>query len=844
MSRGLKALIITLGIVGVLALIVFGGWSWFTRRAIPQTTGTLTLPGLTAPVDIVRDEFGVAHIYATSTNDLFFAEGYTHAQERFWQMEFQRRTAAGRLSEIFGTATLETDRYLRHFGFHDSTAEAYELLDEETRRAVDGYTAGVNAYIQDRSPAELGLEFALLGVQGTNITIEPWTPVDSMIWAYMMIFDQGGRPNRELLVADMIGYMGIERFTDLRPPFRDDRPTIIPSDEMDFLSGVDAGPLTVLSDAEWQYLADLSHQVAGAAELPPQLAALVSPYGSGSNSFAISGERTDTGLPYLANDPHMAVRMPALWYEVGMHCVEKTPDCPYEFRGFSLPGVPGVLIGHNDRVAWGLTNAAFDAEDVFIERINPEDPNQYEVNGEWVDMEVRREEIFIQGQDDPEVIFVRKTRNGVVASDELVSASRFGGTDQGTEPFALSFAWTALEPVQSFRAIQLIIRSQSWEDFVDAAQYFEAGKQNLLYADVDGNIGYIMPGKVPVRAGGNGTVPVPGWNDDFIWTGYIPFEQAPRVYNPAQGFIVTANNPQVRADEYPFLIAAFQDQGQRAQRLTQLIEADASPVTIEDVISFQTDNGSVSALEVIPYLQGLTISDADVAAARDRLVRWSGQMHKDSPEAALYNLFWVRLMANTYNDELLPDYHPDGKDGTADSVYWLLQDPTNAWWDDARTADVVEQRDAVLLRSLTEALGDGRDRLGDSLDNWRWGDLHQITFRSDTLGSSGIGFIENIFNRGPYPTSGSESVPQKTCWDANRGFEVTCIPALRQIIDLSDLDNSLMIHSVGQSGHPMHDQYDNFIELWRNFQYHPSNWSRESAESGRHDVLTLQPAGN
>ncbi len=844
MSRGIKAALITLGVIGALALMLFGVWSWFTRQAIPKVSGTLDVAGLNAPVDIVRDEYGVAHIYATNTEDLFFAQGYTHAQERFWQMEFQRRTASGRLSEIFGQATLETDRYLRHFGFKDSTAGAYDLLDDETRRAVDGYTAGVNAYIQDRSPAQLGLEFAFLGVQGTDITIEPWTPVDSMIWAYMMIFDQGGRPNQDLQVADMIGYMGVDRFRDLQPPYRDDRPTIIQSSELGYLSGLDTSPLAALSDGEWQYLADVGQQMAGTPTVPPLLAAIMTPYGSGSNSYAISGERTDTGLPYLANDPHMGVQMPALWYEVGMHCIEKSPDCPYEFRGFSLPGVPGILIGHNDRIAWGLTNAAFDAEDVYIERINPDDPNQYEVNGEWVDMEIRREVINVQGQDEPDIVFVRKTRNGVVASDSLVNASRFGATDEGTQPYALSFAWTALEPVQTFRAVQLIIRSQNWDDFLAGAQYFEAGKQNLLYADTDGNIGYVMPGKVPVRAGGNGTVPVPGWNDDFTWTGFIPFDQAPRVFNPEQGFIVTANNPQVRAEDYPFLIAAFQDQGQRAQRITNMISEDVGPITIEDMMAFQTDTGSLSALEVIPYLQSLTISDPDVAAARDRLLRWGGQMHKDSPDAALYNLFWVRLLANTYNDELLPDYYPDGKDGTADSMYWLLQDPQAAWWDDARTADVVEDRDAVLIRSLTEGLADGKTQLGDNLDDWRWGDLHLITFQNATLGSSGIGFIENIFNRGPFPTSGSESVPMKTCWDANNGFEVTCIPALRQIIDLSNLDNSLMIHSVGQSGHPMHDQYDNMIEMWRNFEYHPSNWLRESAESGSHETLTLQPASN
>jgi penicillin amidase len=314
------------------------------------------------------------------------------------------------------------------------------------------------------------------------------------------------------------------------------------------------------------------------------------------------------------------------------------------------------------------------------------------------------------------------------------------------------------------------------------------------------------------------------------------------VFNPAQGFIVTANNAQVRAEDYPYHIARFHDQGQRAQRITEMILADADQINLRDAQAIQTDNGSLSALEIIPYLRQLSIDDPAVAAARDRLVAWSGQMHRDSAEAALYNIFWVRLIANTYNDQLLSDYYPDGKDGTADSMFFILQDPEKGWWDDARTADATETRDDILLRSLTEAHAEGVAALGEDMNAWKWGDLHTITFRSDTLGSSGIGFIENIFNRGPFPVSGSESVPQKTCWNVNDGYQVTCIPALRQIIDLGNLDNSLMIHSVGQSGHPMHPRYDDLIETWRNLQYHPSNWSREAAEGGEHELLILEPA--
>ncbi len=843
MSRGLKALLVLLGIVTVLAVVVAGVWYWFTRQAIPRTEGTLRVAGLSAPVEIVRDAYGVAHIYARSTEDLFFAEGYTHAQERFWQMEFQRRTAAGRLSEILGETTLETDRYLRHFNFVESSEEAYALLDNETKRVIDAYSAGVNAYIADRRPAQLGLEFAFLGLQGTEWEIEPWTPIDSISWGYMMIFDQGGRPNQDLRVANMIAAIGIDRFTDLYPTYRADRPTIIDSSELDFLSGASAAPLAELSDDELAYLLSFS-QDGDATGTPAFLAAAMTPYGAGSNSFAVSGDLTATGDAMLANDPHMGVRMPALWYGVGLHCAPKSDDCPYELRGFSLPGVPGILIGHNDRIAWGLTNAAFDAEDVFIERVNPEDPDQYEVNGEWVEMEVRREEIAVRGWDKPDVIFVRSTRNGVVASDSMVTASRFGATDDGVEPYALSFAWTALEPVQSVRSVMMILRAQNWDEFLAAAEYFEAGKQNLLYADVEGNIGYVMPGKVPIRAGGDGAIPVPGWNDDYIWTGFIPFDDAPRVLNPAQGFIVTANNAQVRAEEYPHHIARFQDQGQRAQRITELILADRDRINLQDMQSIQTDNGSISALEVIPYLRQLRIDDPAVAAARDRLVAWGGQMHRDSAEAALYNIFWVRLIANTYNDQLLPEFYPDGRHTTADSMFFILQEPDKGWWDDVRTADATETRDDILLRSLTEAYAEGVATLGEDMDGWAWGDLHTITFQSDTLGSSGIGFIENLFNRGPFPTSGSESVPQKTCWNVNDGYKVSCIPALRQIIDLGNLDNSLMVHSVGQSGHPLDPHYDDLIAMWQNFQYHPSNWSREAAESGEHELLVLEPGND
>jgi penicillin amidase len=800
-------------------------------------------------VEVLRDQYGVAHIYAHTPEDLFFVEGYTHAQERFWQMEFQRRVASGRLSEIFGEATLETDRYLRYFGFHDLAQQAYELMDGEGRRVFDAYAAGVNAYVSTRKPGELGLEFALLGLQGVDFQIEPWTPADSLAWAEMMIFDQADILDTELRDIDLLAAVGEKLYAGLNTPYRDDRPVIISSDELKPTSSTaqpDKAKLAAmlaskLSQDEISYLLKLRADVQGRPAAPQLLADLGFADGGASNSFVVSGAKTSTGKPLLANDPHMSVNMPSLWYEIGMHCVEKSQDCIYNFRGYSLPGVPGILLGHNDRIAWALTNASFDAEDVFIERINPENPNQYEVNGKWVDMEVRREQIEVRGQDEPEVMFVRRTRNGVIATDGLVDRKNFSHNDQKPELYALSFAWTALDPIRSAEAVLKVNAAQNWDEFVDALERFDAGKQNWLYADVDGNIGYILPGKIPIRAGGDGTLPVPGWNDDYRWTGFIPYDQMPHVFNPAQGFIVTANHPQVRAVDYAYFLGLNQDRGQRAQRITEMIQNMQGGVTIQDMAAIQTDNQSLPALEIIPYLKELSFADPQ-AAARDRLESWNAQMTFDSPEAALLNIFWARLIANIFNDQLPQDLRPGDGDTISDSIYFLLQDPADPWWDDLRTADVIEQRDAILKASFEQAYAEGVERFGEDIDRWRWGELHTITFRNATLGESGIGLIENIFNRGPFPAHGSNDVVNQICWSAYEPYQVNCIPAMRAVIDLGDLGNSLMIHVVGQSGHPMDAHYDDFIELWRTFQYHPTNWARAKAEQGRHELLVLEPA--
>ncbi len=829
---------IVLAVVLALAVILGGIWLGVSRRAYPRTRGTVQVQGLTAPVEIYRDEYGVPHIYAQTPEDLFFAQGYVHAQDRFWQMEFWRRIGAGRLSEYFGEATLGTDLYLRTMGFYRIAEQEYAHTDPETRRILDAYAAGVNAYVQDRSPAQLGLEFTLLQLQGVEVTIEPWTPVNTLTWAHVMSQDLGGNYESELNRVELIREVGVARMLDLNPAYREDFPFIVPDEELDL-----QGSGSVTSFDGLAYFNGLDTTLVGGFD-PTQALALGRGEGIGSNNWVVSGELTSTGAPLLANDPHLGIQMPSIWYEVGLHCEPETDECPYNVRGYSFAGAPGVIIGHNDRIAWGVTNVNPDVQDLYIERLNPDNINQYLVNGEWRDMEIVREEIAVAGQDDPHVLLVRYTRHGPIITD-LEDYAEFAGVNRGADGLeitALSLRWTALQENQTFRAVVMLNQAQNYDQFREALQYWDSPSQNFIYADVSGNIAYQMPGIVPIRASGDGSLPVPGWVDDYEWVGVIPYDELPRSFNPEKGYIATANQPVV-SPNYPYLIS-YQpdfDAGYRAQRIVNMIESDEDGITSEDMQAIQGDNLNLFALEVIPYLEDLTFEDTAVSAARDRLLRWDGQMHMDSPEAALYGYVWVALIQETFGDEL-PDNLPGSGDTAMAIFHNLLTEPDSLWWDDI-TSEVREVRDDILARAMEQGYADGVERLGSNLDRWRWGDVHTATFANQTFGESGIGLIEGIFNRGPVAASGGSGQVNNTGWSLREPFAVTGVPSMRQVIDLSDLSNSVMIHTTGQSGHPGHRHYDDLIDLWRFIEYHPTLWERADVEAHSREHLILVPSG-
>jgi penicillin amidase len=809
----MKKIIAILAVALIILLAVAGFVAWRTVSSPwPKTNGELSLPGLQEQVTVIRDKRGIPHIYASNTHDLFMAQGYVHAQDRFWQMEFWRRIGAGRLSEIFGESQVETDRFLRTMGIVPAAERTWEAVDDETRSTLEAYAEGVNAYI-DQNKDDLPMEFKVLGLTGVKFTPEPWKPLDTITWSTMMAFDLGGNYKHELRRAQLMDRYGEAWMHELMDiPYDEHHPSIVPT------------------DVAWDKLG-LETTV---ASLPGGLM-LGSGDGVGSNNWVVAGEHTETGMPLLANDPHLSIQMPAIWYENGLHCQPAGPDCPYDIVGFSFASVPGVIIGHNQRIAWGVTNTGPDVQDLYVERINPDNPNQYEVNGQWRDMDIHQEEIKVAGKDEPVIITVRSTRHGPIINDVA-----FGpGSDwaYGWQPLALQ--WTAIGTNRLPQSILTIDRATDWDSFREGLQYWDAPAQNFVYADMDGNIGYQMPGLIPIRAQGDGGMPVPGWNDDYAWTGFIPFDELPRSFNPEQGYLITANN-RVIGPDYPYFISKEWAPGYRAQRIEELITSK-DKLGVADFQKIHGDNANLLARAIIPTLAEVPLERSEVAAMRDRLTQWDVQQNKDSVETVFFETFYYHLIPAIYEDELA-DMAPHPSSSAKSLIETLMSQPDSHWWDNVTTPGIETEND-ILAQALNEAYDDLIERVDKNPDKWRWGPLHTATFRNQTLGESGVGFVEAIFNRGPFETGGGGAIINATSWGGEEPnpFNVVWLPSMRMIVDMADLNRSLTINTTGQSGHPYNKHYIDQAEDWAAIAYQPMFWDRAQLEAQAEGTLTLTP---
>jgi penicillin amidase len=858
MRKKLLVPVIICAVVVGLVVLVVGARSVVLRRPFPRTKGRVEVEGLQAPAEIIRDSNGVPHIYAESMEDLFFAQGYVHAQDRFWQMDFFRRAAAGRISELFGEAVLGVDIYIKTMGFGEIVEREYPLLDPDTRKALDSYAAGINAYIQNRKPSQLGIQYTLLGLKGVEVEIEPWIPQHTLLWYKLMAEQMSGGSTRELHMLELIRAAGVNMAADFFPDYREDvMPYIISDDELgQVLTTVRrSGGLQDMSEEHLALLQRCSTGLLGGYDTDP-LCIFGRGRGIGSNSWVIAGSRTATGMPLLANDTHLRITIPPIYYEIGLHSKEgggATGEEPLNLRGFSVPGSFGIMLGQNDRIAWGFTTMDTDLQDLYIERINPWNPNQYEVNGEWRDMALRVEEIKVHDRDEPYRLLVRSTRHGPIVTDhgDMSARNNFNIIPEKSFPTnleltALALRWTALQPLRMPDMVLRLNRARNFDEFHEALRHMTVPVFNVVYADVDGNIGYQAPGLIPIRARGDGRVPVPGWTDDYEWIGYVPYEDMPRILNPEKGYVVTANNAVV-SPRYPYDLAIDFDYGYRARRISEMIEQRGGGLTLEDMKQMQADTLNLSALEILPFMRDIRFDDEKVAEALEALFAWDGRMEMESSSAVLYGYFWVALVEEIFQDEL-PDrlWNKDGGVMGADSsipskVYDLLEDPSNRWWDDVTTLDTVETRDEVLALAFEKGYRRCVKDVGEKQEKWRWGDVHTATFRDQTFGRSGIPLIEKIFNRGPVSTAGGFHQVNRSDFSIDEPFEVYHITSNRHVLDLSDLSNSEMILPTGQSGHPGNAHYDDMIDRWRFVEYHPARWDKEDVEADSKGRLVLKP---
>jgi len=813
---------ISLGQLGKAAGIVIGtaaglagvGAIAALRRPLPRTSGTLPLPGLSAPVQVIRDRWGVPHIYAASSEDLFMAQGYVHAQDRLWQMEFQRRAALGQLAELFGAIALDSDRFVRILGFGRVARREAELLDDEPRQMIEAYVRGVNAFIEQHT-GNLPIEFTIL-----RLRPRPWEAQDVLVWPKMMALQLSGNWKDEIIRARLIASVGVERAAAIEPQYPDSHPLIVPP-------GVTYGAA----------IGDVALERAEAtARFFPDGA------GQGSNSWAVAGDRAASGGPLLANDPHLSITMPALWYE------NHLSGGGFHVTGASIPGIPGVVIGHNEHVAWGVTNGMNDVQDLYIEKFDPTDPAglRYEYQGQWERAELVREEIVVRGQREVVIEDVRITRHGPIITPLVPGTAHNhaanGDATHTEQPLALR--WTALEPGRIVNAMLGLNRARDWESFRAALADWTVPPQNFTYADVEGSIGYVLGGDIPLRAKGDGRLPVPGWTGEYEWTGVVPHAEMPYALNPPDGWVITANN-RIFGDGYPHPIPSEWLNGYRAARIRQLIEQTPRH-DAESFARIHADVRSLPGLELAALAGRLPATDSIAQQARDALATWNGELSPDSTGGAIYARLRERLLTTAYADAssvlgltvgLGAFADLPGRDIARRTIPQLLHRLTER--DDrffgGRTSD------EILATAWMAAIAELRAELGDDVGAWRYGRMHSLTIRHPLGALPGLA---TIFNRGPFATGGDvDTVNMGHLPREFAGPPFYVAPSYRQICDTTDWDRSQSIQPTGQSGHPGSRHYSDFVQPWLNVQYHPMPWSRSRVEEVAVARMTLQPEG-
>ncbi|MBB6450528.1 penicillin amidase [Geomicrobium halophilum] len=782
---------ITWGVLLVLLLLVGGAVTWgYTQlmSGLPQVVGDHNVVGIEAEVNIYRDQNGVPHIEAENEEDLYYAQGFVTAQDRMFQMDMSRRQASGMLSEVVGKDALDSDRYFRTFGLRRAAEASVNAYDQEALTALDAYTAGVNEYITHAlSENELPVEFRLLGYEP-----EPWTALDSLTIGKFMAYDLGGNWQGQAFRHWLVNNVSEEEALDLMPTYPDDGPVIL--------------------DMAKDTTIDMAEVFADVGNYQPE------PF-NGSNNWVISGEHTASGAPLLADDPHLGLDTPSVWYETHL----QSPSV--NVTGVIFAGVPGIILGHNEEIAWGVTNVGPDVQELYIERRHPEDPHQFLYEDEWYEAEVTEEFIEVDGYDEPFLHETVITRHGPLISE-------YAHEEGVIIDEALALKWTAHEPSTELQAIMNINRADDWESFTTALEHFHAPAQNFVYADTNGNIGYRANGKIPIRPHDDAFLPVPGWTGEHDWQGYIPWDELPTIINPDSGMISTANN-QIDDEDYDYHLSHTWAQPYRHQRILEMLEA-GNDFTVEDMQAMQMDTQNLQAEEFVPILTKAVaeeeLRDIDKEVL-DVLGDWNKVDEKEEAGPFIFHL-WMNAIPHVLFSSDIPESILDIFEGEANVVDQLLRDAAQG-----NEGPWIEKNGGlatVATESLQIAADYAKDLQGESPENWLWGDYHRATF-AHPLGA--MAPLNLLFNPRPQPVDGSSITVMAASFDNQTG-DMIHGAGWRGVMDLSDLSQSYHIVAPGQSGHVMGDHYHDQLLDWVEGEYHTTNMAEYQTDS---DHLRLVP---
>ena len=804
-GAGLAKLVAGLGLAVLIFLI---GTYFQVRGALPPYSGQVEASGLKAPVEIQRDKNAVPHIIAGSIEDAAFGLGYVHAQDRFWQMEMTRRLGQGRLSEIVppsvvGSGLIDTDRTMRGLGLYRQASESVNSLSPGTRTQLEAYAAGVNAWLKD-DDQQYGLELTLLKLlSGGRYRPEPWRPADSLVWGKLMALGLDGNWRAELLRLRLARKIGDDGVKFLIEPSGDNGDAT--------LSLVRAATQGIDLDRLYRATDNIATQKREA-----------------SNEWVLSGAHAVSGKPLLANDPHLALTFPGIWY------LARLVGPGFDIRGASSPGSPAIVLGHNGTIGWGFTTTNLDSQDLFVERVDPTDPGRYITPDGARPFAVREETINVLWGE-PVSLRVRQTRHGVVIDDFL--ARRDDPANLSPAGHVLALQATALDGADtSGEGFARLGLAQNWEEFQTAARKIVSPMQNMVYADTAGNTGLLSPARVPIRRKGDGSMPVPGWTGEFDWAGFVPFDALPRAYNPASGILVNAN-ARVVPDNYRYFISRDWAEPYRQRRANQMLqEVERHPVY--GMIVIQADNLSLDAVDMVPLLLKSAPRNPRAAKAHAALASWNHFMLAGRPEPLIYTAWLTELQRGLLADELGEALYESLTTPNVALLARILREKPG-WCDDGGTR-TTETCDDAIAQALERALDGIAKQQGADLDKWQWGRAHLAVHRHPLF--DGVPLLRDLASV-RFPSDGGAQTLNRAqpSYRGPRPFDATHGAGYRAVYDFADLDNSRFAIPLGQSGNMLSPWSRNFVERWQALRYIEIAGTR--AENARTAVgtLTLAP---